>query len=380
MKHCVRIIELYQHFELVNYLLGVFDAAQTYVYVSTEISEFVQPGSMESVLCDPADRSAAVVRLVQEAAETDVIVVCTRGLDSKIWQPLNRTKAKCVLLVHNGALEFVRPLRLSYDLLDRLRRLKWRWLGYWPRPPLSSESLWSGFVTSAASGRSYLRDLGETRPILNLPYAIWPVHPAHESDNTEPLKVAVPGSVDSEVREYHDLLSFVQDYRGPQVQLVVPGQLRSRDARRILTKLHAVENGCVEVKSRISMPGLSYFHELDTADVFWLPVRKFVKYATQLEIAGLTKGIGSLDDQVRHGKPALLPRYLVGDPHLSLWRYPYDSLGEVYTQFNLGFDTSELQAPTVYTLDAVQEAWGDFLAEVAGVGVGAKGDAQTRSR
>ena len=369
----VAIVELYEHWEIVHFLRSALRAHTLSYYLSAEVASHPMLDGLGGVHVLPAGggRDTATHAVVADQTNLDVVIVCTRNVDHRPWRPLSALRIPAVLLLHDAAYGFApAPSRLN-DIGSRLRRWRWRLAGSWSRRLLLGGGPWSAFATSAPGGGAYLSASGEVRPCLVAPYACVDAEGRPRSDagarDTDVLRIAVPGSVDANHRAYAPVLSALADWRARRLELSLPGALRGRDAANTAAAFEALGNDYLSVTTRRTSPELDYATVLAKADLLLAPVRPDVYYATLREHVGVTKGLGSLDDQIRYGKPAIVPEGIPTWPQLAPATRRYadgEALRALLEDYVLSSDRSCFEA---FSPSRVADRWGRFLREVTGL-------------
>ena len=361
----IAIIELYEHWEVVQYLSRALCNHELEFWLTEGVAEHPALATLDDVhRFAVQEREQAALHLARRAGAFDAIIVCTRIADHRPWKALALTVVPQVLLLHDAAFSFSASPQLLQDWRSRLRRARWRLNGDWVSRRLAHQSQWRGFVTSAPGGEDYLRSTGESRPCLVTPYAIAPMAGAQMRpllpDDTE-LRLALPGSIDDGHRDYATIIRALTDWRGRRLQVSLPGVMRGGGAKEVLRGFAGLASDRLTVQSIQKCPNLDYPSALIDAHALLMPVRRTVYYATQLEHVGVTKGLGALDDQFRYRKPAIVPEGIVTWPELSAATQRYSSafeLRRLLDQYEIGLP-SEVFAP--FTAEVLGAKWTAFL-------------------
>ena len=366
----IAIVELYEHWEVVDFLRRVLHAHALEFYLSAEVAAHAGLVDVDptEVLGRGADRTAVTRAVVNRQDRFDVVVVCTRNVDHRPWEPFDDLRIPVVLLLHDAAFAFDDGGEQLGDVFSRLRRWRWWLAGSWSRRLLRDQSRWAGFVTSAPGGAAFIKTMAETRPCLVSPYAFAPALPLaapnERADDRQPLHIVLPGSVDPNHRNYDPVLAALSSWRGRRLHVTLPGQLRNPGAPRITAAFEALATERLTIATRNVRESLDYAAALAKADILLAPIRPHVYYATQRERVGVTKGLGALDDQIRFAKPALVPEGIPTWPELEAVTQRYADASALASRLQGFVPPTDGKPFRAYGLTQLADRWSGFLLEV----------------
>lgn len=359
------ILELYEHIEIVEYMLLAAPVEyELRLYILPEVRTQLDASLLEKCTVNSHPNKIVLVnQLCLEADEYTRTIVLTRNIDYRIFSPVFNLALKPILFVHDSRFGFASSAILDYSWRSRLRRLKWKFQGAWPRSLLSEEKDWAGFVVSTSKAADFLSRNGEERPVLSIPFAVWPEqYEALVSGKRHPLKVVVPGSVDPLHRDYELIADSFRMYAGAPLELSIPGIIRGKGGEEALRIISESLPAQVKFSGSSRQNVLYYQNELRDADFLLLPIRRVVKYATQFEFAGVTKGIGAIEDQIRYGKRALISSDVPSWSDLSSWQIRFGNALDLQNALeSLAEFEAMSTAPAAFRQNEVRLKWSAFL-------------------
>lgn len=123
----------------------------------------------------------------------------------------------------------------------------------------------------------------------------------------EVLKIAIPGAVDQQRRDYQSVLEKLKNFTIP-AQIVFLGKAAGKE----LQWLQNFSSKNINVKFFTQKVSQEVFdREVKTADVLWCPVQRTTEFFSNAEFYGATKMSGNIGDAIKYGKLAVFPRKFV---------------------------------------------------------------------
>ncbi len=134
--------------------------------------------------------------------------------------------------------------------------------------------------------------------------------------NTEesPVKILVPGTVESKRRDYDFLIRFAENHLNKQedkrpVELILLGYSGTEYGKNILKRLIGISSDYLKITYfDHPVPAAEYARQMQEAKIIWSPVTvRTTGSRGQPEIYGITKSTGLTADLIQFPKPALVP-------------------------------------------------------------------------
>lgn len=124
------------------------------------------------------------------------------------------------------------------------------------------------------------------------------------------LQLAVPGNVDTLIRDYDDLLTAIE--LSPELKedmcIMLLGKLNRTSVPEIVTACRELSDQGFNIKFfNQRVPEQQYIRELNKSDILISPDRVHVNRNHRHVIRGQTKSTGAIGDAVQSGTPLLLP-------------------------------------------------------------------------
>lgn len=186
-----------------------------------------------------------------------------------------------------------------------------------------------GFVVLLRSMKDYLEQTYHpSQPVYCIPGSIYEdvEHPL----NNITLTLVVPGSIDTERRDYSEVLSIGEtiEARDLDVKVELLGSPLGEAGRAIVSKARELPAICTHKEKFISQR--VYDKALEHCHLVWAPLPTFYKKkGNRKEKYGVSKSSGSFFDAVRFGKPVLLPASINISPELKEQCITYSDLREL---------------------------------------------------
>lgn len=131
---------------------------------------------------------------------------------------------------------------------------------------------------------------------------------------SSPVKIVVPGTVESRRRDYDFLIRFAENYlKKPgnelHVELVLLGYSGTEYGKNILSRLIGISSDCLKITYYDHpVPSAEYSRQMYESKMIWSPVTvKTTGSRGQPEIYGITKSPGLTADLIQFPKQTLVP-------------------------------------------------------------------------
>ncbi len=292
----------------------------------------------------------------------DVVVIATIGRRPRYFLPLIG-RVRYYLVLHNlnycfnqsndRDLSSIRPA--WYSLLNRINQ-----------PTLRR-------LLHGASGYLYpspdLQQVGGSRCLDNhiqhyvVPFSAQSSVPSAEEKIHAPLRIVVPGAVNSCTKDYtllRELLRKLAEYK-LAATIYLAGRVSDQRTIRALLRVAATANrrhqGALTLQCYPD--GLSptaFANLLTEADVLLAPLRRTVSVGGYRETIGLTKVSGSIYDAVYFGKPIFVPSWYT-QTEVQLCRF--EDVDHLISQFKVIIDRGSLPQATypTHTNRVLHDSW-----------------------
>lgn len=133
-----------------------------------------------------------------------------------------------------------------------------------------------------------------------------------DSPENKILKVAIPGAVSQERRDYTRIFKVLKKSTIP-IQFVFAGKADGKE----LEALKKIENNLpnnISIKYFTEKLSQDKFDkEMQSANVLWCPIQGEIDFFGGKEIYGKTKISGNIGDAIKYGKPAIFPANYLSD-------------------------------------------------------------------
>jgi len=371
----VGLIELYQHSEVVEAFIHMLPQ-------SVVVHLYAAPQVVSALSKEGIERCSAIREVLQDKRRADVIdnargalnqldclIVTTLGLDQGLSSALQSLYVPRYLVVHDASFHFSRRPLLSLRLLDLFRNLKYRIAGSWSERFQKNRG-WSGFFAPSNEVKQYIVSCGVGYQLV-LPVNLGINYACNRSElqrlrkdrsskaDREYLKVGIPGSVDTNIRDYRPII-YTMQHSSRHTRWVLPGVLRSVGASDAIEQMKyaAGQNTTQQVVLRQS--NMDYAHALADTEVFVLCLRSTAVYASQVERLGITKVPGAEDDQSRHRKFAFVSAEFNGRSTFRPYQQNYSG-GEELLKLIETFRYEDAPQPPRIDLEAVRQDVGTFI-------------------
>lgn len=194
-----------------------------------------------------------------------------------------------------------------------------------------------GFFTISSRTTAYLSGfIKDGRPVKWLPGAIF------EETNyaqgklllNEPIRIVVPGSLDSRRRNYQEVFEFaslIADIKMP-VEICLLGGATGTDSAALLEqcKKTAEKNRFFSFYEIPEVPFEEFDRKMRAAHFIWVPSKVNTVMADDIkETYGLSKSSGNMFDAIRFAKPLLVPKELTIDKEQEEAAFVYASKDEL---------------------------------------------------
>ena len=357
----ISIVEPLEHLEVVRYLYTVLSSM-------AECTCYLPLGSQaDSIAADHLRRprrGESYEDFLREAlptiAQGHIVVLVTFPLDPTCRRLLESLPVVRVACVHNVNYHFSADPVVSNTPEDVLRRLRWRYRGWWSaRRP--SESAWAGLVFPSIATLQSAVLCGWGGSCLAVPWAIAkPTGGVVQVSDS--LVIVIPGTVRSTDRRWEPVKQAFVDVKRP-VRLALLGETRGRGGRAIMDSLRRASPPNVEIVSFQSpVSERTYGDWLRQADVAILPLARDMAYATIAERGGVTKVSGGEHDCLAYGIPAFVDAAYSVNGSIDTVRYLYED-GEQLARLirRLPQRRGLVTEQSRWTLEAHKDEWTTFL-------------------
>ena len=129
-----------------------------------------------------------------------------------------------------------------------------------------------------------------------------------QKNNNESLKIAVPGTVSQQRRDYEHILENLEKFKS-KTEVVFLGTAGGKELEAI-KNFEKAKPESVEIKYFTNKVSQENFDaEMKTSDVLWCPIKQETVFFSTKEIYGKTKMSGNIGDAIKFGKVALFPQF-----------------------------------------------------------------------
>lgn len=370
----IAVLELYEHLEVVAYLVRVLEAC------GGEVDVFAAgEGSVTATLprvVEPVNlrwgRAAAVRALLPRLADYDLVINVTTMVEVAPFFALAPLPTPKVTLVHNA--RWLLDERLTWQPprpSALLRRVKWT-LGGELSARRSVAAAFDGLVFPSADVAERFATTFDG-PAVGVPWAVWSSHAAPAVDPAERVRrreIVVPGTVLPRQRDYRLLARAVA---------ALPGEIGPVVVHVLGKASGGAANAALQEVSRHLRPGdqlVSYADPVPGGDyaAAWRRAAAIVSltgdqlpFATTYEGGGVSKVTGVENDQIRFARSLILPSAYRGQTVLHGWQRTFrDAAGltELLAAELTNAAPPAAPPPPSLGLGAHATVWGSFLAAV----------------
>jgi len=291
--------------------------------VYTSIKEFWENDNFEWIVKNEAQGiNEFLEKQEKKISQSDLVFICTALDNFKAFYSLV-SKSHAALVVHN-AHSFLDPenhisLNNQEPIKDRLRLLK----TYGNRSHFyKSEILKAlkGLVFPTPIILEYVQNNFKLPQNLLLTAQPFSYNHRKLRKIVSPIKIAIPGTVDPNVRNYESVLSAFQSIKNKlqhPIQIVLLG-IPVPKGIEILNKFKNLENKNITVLTfQDYIAHDQYQAHLLTSSFLILPLKRVVRNYIYREQMGFSKISGSINDMIRWGIPAFIPEHFPLEDDLS---------------------------------------------------------------
>ena len=348
MQKKIALIELHHHSEVLRTFAQLFLALNWQICILT--NEQVRADLYELSgapilwsLQKKGEKSAAFIQRQQTIVDDCQLAIFVTLVSefSTLQTPIKSLTPKTILIIHNGNTFFAAPANLSIsptfpqigkDLAKMIffylagqNRKRQAMLKAFDYLSLAAPSMMDHFYKQQKSSfRNY-------QYIPPLPFAFFEGLP--EARNNSTIRIAIPGTLREEGRDYHKVLHAFQQL-APEletpVQLIFLGGAQSAYAQQLISKFQAIEQEHFKIKYTNQFIAQKDFDaQLRTIDFLILPLTKSYRLGIIREEYGHTNISGGINDMIRFGIPALISGNYPLTPALQQMTAAYDTTADL---------------------------------------------------
>lgn len=323
----VTIIELFNHFEVVERLLSFFEKSAVNLIISQNIVSEIEVDlpQVNQLFIKPFDINLGkfLSSLSNVINRSDLVIICTiekyfKHFSSFDWPP------NTILLIHNGNfwLNYYSSIHLS-EIKD-FARLARSILFMHQRHRERILSKMKGIMFLAAHDKHSV-DRGFKFAEKLLPFTILDMcicamkckmimnlNENNDQNRDKNFTVLVPGSINYKTRDYDTLINALFKLKESILKPVTivflgkPKTQRDCKIQRIVQDMSSNLFRIITFEKHVSK--FEYSSWFSRSDLCVLPMKKKVKYAECTEFYGITKFSGTLIDAYEFGKEVVLPQ------------------------------------------------------------------------
>ncbi len=210
----------------------------------------------------------------------------------------------------------------------------------------------------------------EKDKVWTLPFGFWKNSKNYTRNTSEHFKVCIIGKVDQRNRDYKTVLDAIElilpflHKSKKSLELILLGKANSNYAKRMVGKFKKLSSSSFSLTSYPDfVPQQEFDEQVSTCDFFIIPTKIETRYTIYTEHYGYTKISGSINDVIKHHKPALITKkYPVDDEMKALFGGYSDSkeLAQLLQDWMTSKDFDKIdfsQTLANYNLTAVQQQY-----------------------
>lgn len=325
----VSIVELYTHHEVVNVVCKLINSLshQIDLYLSKRVWENCQDlYDLDGLSFIVQEEDESKIRFIQQHEKQineSQLIIFTTLVDE--LRPFSRMSFRppSLLLVHNGH-SFFAPYsnivisktwgEIWLDLLRLLHQLIFR-IPFWRRKLLKSMS-----CITVASGemKNYLEEycperLLEYQILPPLPLAFFECDFSPETRNTDAITITIPGSVNLISKHYDWIVQAFSELVNSQkreLNLILLGSAGTTTGKAVINRLQELRRNHLTITFfDTTVPQEKFDAIMSQTDFLILPMRPYLKLGICRERYGYSNISGGINDMIRFGIPALVPKY-----------------------------------------------------------------------
>ncbi len=228
-----------------------------------------------------------------------------------------------LLLIHNGH-SFFAPYNnivisknrreIWLDLLRLIHQLIFR-IPFWRRKLLKSMS---GLTVASGEMKNYLEEyyperLLEYHVLPPLPLAFFERNFSPETSKTDAITITIPGSVNLISKHYDWIIQAFSELVNPkkkELNLVLLGNAGTAKGMVVVNRLQELRCSHLTITSfDTTVPQVEFDRIMSQTDFLILPMRPYLKLGVCRERYGYSNISGGINDMIRFGIPALVPRH-----------------------------------------------------------------------
>ena len=237
----------------------------------------------------------------------DAILITT--VDTDDGQNVMKTwKSPSAIVIHDVHTTFDYKKHLILDSVNQcLRSVKWMFTGKFKKQSIAVKSH-NGYVFPSDVVNDYAQKFLNNRPSAGIPFAI--NDEISKPHKNEKICITIPGNIDSKSRDYEKVIKAFKKVELNQVHMTLLGKPKGAYGNTIQKQFSALTSKGLSLETFDDFIAQSKYDEImRKTDFLILPMNEEMIFGPVREQNGYSYVSGNINDMVRYGLPAILPRY-----------------------------------------------------------------------
>ncbi len=237
----------------------------------------------------------------------DAILITT--VDTDDGQNVMKTwKSPSAIVIHDVHTTFAYRKYLILDSVRQcLRFMKWIFTGNFKKQSIAVKSH-TGYVFPSDIVNDYAQKYIKNKPSAGIPFAI--NDEISEPQNNDRSHITIPGNIDNKSRDYKVVVEALKNVSLNRIHMTLLGKPKGAYGKMIQKQFSTLTIKGLSLETFDEFIEQSKYDEImRKTDFLILPMNEEMIFGPLRERNGYSCVSGNINDMVRYGLPAILPRY-----------------------------------------------------------------------